>query len=235
MEWLQSLINSETTPVLTAFLLGLLTAISPCPLATNIAAIGYICKDTKKSRNILKNGLLYCLGRMLAYTILAVVLVSILKSGMSMFGLQKFVSTWGEKLLGPALVIMGLLMLFGNKLNMPSFGFKGNAEGLKNRGAWGALLLGVLFAMAFCPTSGMFYFGMLIPMATATSAGSLLAVVFAIATALPVLIVAWLLAFSINSLGNFYGNMKTIEHWTSVIVGSLFVLIGLYECYIVYL
>ena len=125
MEWLQSLINSETTPVLTAFLLGLLTAISPCPLATNIAAIGYICKDTKKSRNILKNGLLYCFGRMLAYTILAVVLVSILKSGMSMFGLQKFVSTWGEKLLGPALAIMGLLMLFGNKLNMPSFGFKG--------------------------------------------------------------------------------------------------------------
>ena len=142
MEWLQSLINSETTPVLTAFLLGLLTAISPCPLATNIAAIGYICKDTKKSRNILKNGLLYCFGRMLAYTILAVVLVSILKSGMSMFGLQKFVSTWGEKLLGPALVIMGLLMLFGNKLNMPSFGFKGNAEGLKNRGAWGSFAFG---------------------------------------------------------------------------------------------
>ena len=106
---------------------------------------------------------------------------------------------------------------------------------LFSRGAWGALLLGVLFAMAFCPTSGMFYFGMLIPMATATSAGSLLAVVFAVATALPVLIVAWLLAFSINSLGNFYGKMKTIEHWTSVIVGSLFVLIGLYECYIVYL
>lgn len=235
MEWLQSLINSETTPVLTAFLLGLLTAISPCPLATNIAAIGYICNDTKQSRNILKNGLLYCLGRMLAYTILAVVLVSILKSGMSMFGLQKFVSTWGEKLLGPALVIMGLLMLFGNRLNLPSFGFKGNAECLKNRGAWGALLLGVLFAMAFCPTSGMFYFGMLIPMATATTAGSLLAVVFALSTALPVLIVAWLLAFSINSLGKFYGKMKTIEHWTSVVVGTLFVLIGLYECYIVYL
>ncbi|MGM9819415.1 MAG: aromatic aminobenezylarsenical efflux permease ArsG family transporter [Candidatus Onthomorpha sp.] len=235
MEWLQSLINSETTPVLTAFLLGLLTAISPCPLATNIAAIGYICNDTKQSRNILKNGLLYCLGRMFAYTILAVVLVSILKSGMSMFGLQKFVSTWGEKLLGPALVIMGLLMLFGNRLNLPSFGFKGNAESLKNRGAWGALLLGVLFAMAFCPTSGMFYFGMLIPMATATTAGSLLAVVFALATALPVLIVAWLLAFSINSLGKFYGKMKTIERWTSVIVGTLFVLIGLYECYIVYL
>lgn len=203
MEWLQSLINSETTPILTAFLLGLLTAISPCPLATNIAAIGYICKDTKKSRNILKNGLLYCLGRMLAYTILAVVLVSILKSGMSMFGLQKFVSTWGEKLLGPALVIMGLLMLLGNKLNMPSFGFKGNAEGLKNRGAWGALLLGVLFAMAFCPTSGMFYFGMLIPMATATSAGSLLAVVFCNRNRITCVDCGMAACFQHQQLGNF--------------------------------
>ena len=158
-----------------------------------------------------------------------------LRGGIDTFNLQSSISRWGELLVAPLLLIIGVLMLVDVRMPLSKLGFGVSDRAERLRGKCGALLLGMLFAMAFCPTSGMFYFGMLIPMATATSAGSLLAVVFAIATALPVLIVAWLLAFSINSLGNFYGKMKTIEHWTSVIVGSLFVLIGLYECYIVYL
>ena len=150
--------------------------------------------------------------------------------------IQKFIGTWGEMLLGPALIVIGLLMLFSHRLNLPQFGFNGsNAEGLKKRGGWGAFLLGVLFAMAFCPTSGMFYFGMLIPMSATTTMGYLLPVVFALATALPVLIVAWLLAFSMQEVGRFYGWMKGIERWATIIVGVLFILIGLYECYIIYL
>ena len=153
-----------------------------------------------------------------------------------MFGIQKFISTWGEMLLGPALIVIGLLMLFSHRLNLPQFGFNGsNAEGLKKRGGWGAFLLGVLFAMAFCPTSGMFYFGMLIPMSATATLGYLLPAVFAFATALPVLVVAWLLAFSMQEVGKFYGRMKGIERLTTVIVGVLFILIGLYECYIIYL
>lgn len=236
MEWLQTLLDSSTTPVLTAFLLGLLTAISPCPLATNIAAIGYIGKDIEDRRRVFLNGLLYTAGRIVAYTVLGLVLILIIRQGASMFGIQKFIGTWGEMLLGPALIVIGLLMLFSQRLQLPQFGFNGsNVEGLKRHGGRGAFLLGVLFAMAFCPTSGMFYFGMLIPMSATATMGYLLPVVFAIATALPVLIVAWLLAFSMQEVGRFYGWMKDIERWTTIIVGVLFVLIGLYECYIIYL
>ncbi len=236
MEWLQTLLDSSTTPVLTAFLLGLLTAISPCPLATNIAAIGYIGKDIEDRRHVFLNGLLYTAGRMVAYTVLGLVLIQIIRQGASMFGIQKFIGTWGEMLLGPALIVIGLLMLFSHRLQLPQFGFNGsNVEGLKRHGGRGAFLLGVLFAMAFCPTSGMFYFGMLIPMSATATMGYLLPVVFALATALPVLIVAWLLAFSMQEVGRFYGWMKGIERWTTIIVGVLFVLIGLYECYIIYL
>ena len=236
MEWLQTLLDSSTTPVLTAFLLGLLTAISPCPLATNIAAIGYIGKDIEDRRRVFLNGLLYTAGRIVVYTVLGLVLILIIRQGASMFGIQKFIGTWGEMLLGPALIVIGLLMLFSHRLNLPQFGFNGsNVEGLKKHGGWGAFLLGVLFAMAFCPTSGMFYFGMLIPMSATATMGYLLPVVFALATALPVLIVTWLLAFSMQEVGRFYGWMKGIERWTTIIVGVLFVLIGLYECYIIYL
>lgn len=236
MEWLQTLLDSSTTPVLTAFLLGLLTAISPCPLATNIAAIGYIGKDIEDRRRVFLNGLLYTAGRIVAYTVLGLVLILIIRQGASMFGIQKFIGTWGEMLLGPALIVIGLLMLFSQRLQLHQFGFNGsNVEGLKRHGGRGAFLLGVLFAMAFCPTSGMFYFGMLIPMSATATMGYLLPVVFAIATALPVLIVAWLLAFSMQEVGRFYGWMKDIERWTTIIVGVLFVLIGLYECYIIYL
>lgn len=236
MEWLQTLLDSSTTPVLTAFLLGLLTAISPCPLATNIAAIGYIGKDIEDRRRVFLSGLLYTAGRIVAYTVLGLLLILVIRQGASMFSIQKFISTWGEILLGPALIVIGLLMLFSHRLQLPQFGFNGsNVEGLKRHGGRGAFLLGVLFAMAFCPTSGMFYFGMLIPMSATATMGYLLPVVFALATALPVLIVAWLLAFSMQEVGRFYGWMKGIERWTTIIVGVLFVLIGLYECYIIYL
>lgn len=232
MEWLQTCLDSSTTPVLTAFLLGLLTALSPCPLATNIAAIGFIGKDITSRRRIFRNGLLYTLGRVVAYTALGVVLILILKEGASLFGVQKIIGKYGEIILGPALVIIGLLVLFGDKLRLPSFGFKGDGEALAHKGGRGAFLLGMLFAMAFCPTSGVFYFGMLIPMSATATAGYLLPVFFAVATALPVLVVAWILAFSVQRIGSFYGKMQTIQKWLNWMVGGVFTAIGIYYCVI---
>lgn len=234
MEWLQTLLDNSTTPLVTALLLGLLTALSPCPLATNIAAIGYIGKDIEDRRSVFRKGLLYTLGRVVAYTLLGIVLIGIIRSGASMFGVQKFIGTWGELLLGPLLIVIGLLMLFGHRLNLPQFGFNGKGEGLAKKGSWGAFLLGVLFAMAFCPSSGMFYFGMLIPMSARATMGYLLPVVFAVATALPVLIVAWILAFSAGEIGKFYGRVKTIERWLSIVVGVVFIIVGIYQTYQIY-
>jgi hypothetical protein len=230
MDWLQTLLDSSTAPALTAFLLGLLTAISPCPLATNIAAIGYISKDIESRRCIFRNGVLYTIGRIIAYTVLGITLISILKEGASVFGIQKTIGKWGELLLGPLLLVIGLFMLFGHRLNIPQFGFSGNGEGLARKGGWGALLLGILFAMAFCPSSGVLYFGMLIPMSVTASAGWLLPVLFAVATALPVLAVAWILAFSVEKVGAFYGKLRTIQKWLNVIVGLLFIDVGVYYC-----
>ena len=234
MEWLQTLLDSSTTPALTAFLLGLLTAVAPCPMATNIAAIGFIGKDIESRSRIFYKGLLYTLGRVIAYTLLGIILIMIFKEGSSLFGIQKFIGKYGELILGPALLLIGLFMLFGNKLKLPSFGFKGNGEGLARKGRWGAFLLGVLFAMAFCPTSGVFYFGMLIPMSATTAAGYLLPVLFAVATALPVLIVAWILAFSVQHIGSFYGKIQTVQKWLNRIVGGVFTIIGVYYCVMMY-
>ena len=234
MDWLQTLLDNSTAPALTAFLLGLLTAISPCPLATNIAAIGYIGKDIESRKRIFLNGVLYTAGRVIAYTLLGIILISILKEGASVFGIQKAIGKWGELLLGPLLLVIGLFMLFGSKLNLPQFGFGGSGEGLARKGGWDALLLGILFAMAFCPTSGVFYFGMLIPMSVTASAGWLLPVLFAIATALPVLVVAWILAFSVEKIGDFYGKIRAIQKWVNIIVGVLFIAVGIYYCIIMY-
>lgn len=233
MEYLQNLLDGSTVPAVTAFLLGLLTAISPCPLATNITAIGYISRDITDRNRIFRDGLLYALGRIAAYTLLGAVLIAILREGASMFALQKAISRYGEMLLAPALILIGLFMLFGHKLKLPQFGFSGG-DRIKKRGGWGALLLGVLFAMAFCPTSGIFYFGMLIPMSAAETGGYLLPAVFALATALPVVAVAWILAYSVAGLGRFYSRMQVFQKWLNRIVALLFIAVGVYYGIIYY-
>ncbi len=236
MVWIQSLLDSSTTPIFTAFLLGLLTAVSPCPLATNVTAIGFISRDLESRHRIFWNGLLYTLGRVLSYTILGVILITILREGSSLFQIQKAISKYGEMVLAPALILIGLFMLFGDKLKLPSFGFSGSGgDKLKSRGGIGALLLGVLFALAFCPTSGVFYFGMLIPMSAGATAGYLMPVVFAIATALPVIIVAWVLAYSVGEIGKVYNRIKVFQKWFSLIVALLFIAVGIYYGIMFYL
>ena len=234
MDVLQTLLDNSTTPVLTAFLLGLLTALSPCPLATNIAAIGYIGKDVGNRRLIFRNGLLYTLGRLMGYTLLGVVLIAIVREGSSLFGIQQAIATAGEVLLGPALTVIGLYMLFGSRLSLPQLRVGSNAENLAGKGGRGALLIGVLFALAFCPTSGVLYFGMLIPMSATVTAGYLLPAVYAVATALPVIAVAWILAFSVQRIGSFYGRMKTVQKWMNRVAGAVFTVVGIYYCIMMY-
>lgn len=235
MDFLQQMLDNSTVPSITALLLGLLTAISPCPLATNIAAIGYISRDIESRKKIFMNGLLYALGRIIAYTVLGVILITILREGTSMFGIQKNIAKYGELIIGPALLLIGLYMLVADRINLPKFGFNSNAEGLARHGSLGAMLLGILFALAFCPTSGIFYFGMLIPMSATAAEGYLLPVIFAVATALPVLAVSWILAFSFKRIGSFYGKLKTLQKWLNLIVAVLFLIIGIYYCIYLFL
>ncbi|HCK25129.1 MAG TPA: cytochrome C biogenesis protein [Bacteroides graminisolvens] len=187
MEFLQSLLDNSNLPVLTAFILGLLTAVSPCPLATNITAIGFISKDIQSRNRIFWSGILYTLGRVISYTILGFILIPILREGASMFAIQKAISKYGDVFIAPALILIGLFMLLGNRLNLPKFGFSAGDKTQALKGSWGSLLLGTLFALAFCPTSGVFYFGMLMPMAAAETGGYLLPGVFSLGNRLPVI------------------------------------------------
>ena len=235
MDFLQNLLDNSNIPVITAFLLGLLTAISPCPLATNITAIGFISKDIGNRNKIFLGGLLYTLGRVMAYTVLGIILISILKEGSSMFSLQKGISKYGEILIAPVLIFVGVFMLFGDRLNLPKFGFSGTGKAEKLKGNLGSLLLGVLFALAFCPTSGLFYFGMLIPMSAAEPGGYLLPIVYAVATGLPVILVAWILAYSVAGIGKFYNRIQVFQKWFNRVVAVLFIAVGIYYAYINYL
>ncbi len=233
--WLQNILESNTTPLVTAFILGLLTAISPCPLATNITAIGYIGKDIESPHRIFWNGILYTIGRIFTYMCIGFVLIPLLREGASIYTIQKILGKYGDIIISPALVIIGLFMLFGDKLNLSKLGFNIRSEKLRTKGSWGALMLGIIFSLAFCPSSGVLYFGMLMPMAATETGGYLLPFVYAIATGLPVIVVAWILAYSISGLGKAYNRIQVFQKWMNLIIALLFITVGIYYAIILWL
>ena len=225
MEFLQSILENTQYSFVTAMILGLMTAISPCPLATNISAIGFISRDIENRKRVFINGLVYTLGRAISYTALAVILFF----GASKMNISMLFQGWGEKLLGPLLILIGLFMLDIIKIKFPGFSGLTEKIGEKGKGSyWSTLLLGMLFALAFCPYSGVLYFAILIPMTVASASSLYLPIVFAIATGLPVIIFAWLLAFAVGNVGKLYNNIKTFELWFRRIVAVLFILVGIY-------
>jgi cytochrome c biogenesis protein CcdA len=233
MEFLQSLLDNTQTPILYAFILGLMTSISPCPLATNITAIAYISKDIENKRKIFANGLLYTFGRAISYTLIGLLLFF----GASKFEVSKFFTSNVEVFLGPLLIVIGVLMLDFIKIKFPSFGnLSEKMQNKSNKGsAWRALLLGVVFALAFCPYSAVLYFGMLIPMTIASPTGLYLPLVYAIATGLLVIVIAYLLAFSVSSIGNFYKKIQVFQKWFNRVVAVIFIIVGLYYVYLFYI
>jgi sulfite exporter TauE/SafE len=232
-ELLNSLISNSTAPFLTAALLGLMTAISPCPLATNITAVGYISKDVENKRKVFINGVVYTLGRAVSYTLIAVIIFI----GADQFRISGVFQKYGEKIIGPLLIIIGFLMLDILKINFSggvSTLSKGFKDKKKNR-YWDALLLGIVFALAFCPYSGVLYFGMLIPITISSASGLYLPVVFAVATGIPVLVFAWLIAYTVSGVGKLYNRLKLFEIWFRKIIAVVFIGVGIYYIVIIYL
>ncbi|MCK5339244.1 MAG: sulfite exporter TauE/SafE family protein [Bacteroidales bacterium] len=231
MEYLQQLLDQSQWPLLSAFILGLMMAISPCPLATNITAIAYIGKDLENRRKVFYNGLIYTLGRIVSYSTLGVAIYY----GASGYKISDIFQGYGERLLGPVLLIVGILML-----NLIPWGWLRIAKidwqkklRIDSGSYLGMFLLGVVFALAFCPYSGVLYFALLIPL-TIESSNLLLPPVFAIATGFPVIIVAWLIAFTLSGVGNFYNRIKAFEIWFRWIVAGLFIFTGMYFIWIFY-
>ncbi|RMG78083.1 MAG: sulfite exporter TauE/SafE family protein [Bacteroidetes bacterium] len=226
MEFLQSVIDQYNIPIISAFVLGLMTAISPCPLATNITATAFISKNITDKRKVLWSGVMYALGRALSYTAIGLIIYL----GAGKFHIARFFQQNGEKYLGPLLILLGLIMLNVISLNfLGASGFQEKfSEKVKGRGLWGAFLLGVVFALAFCPYSGALYFGVLIPMSISSPSGLILPVIFAIGTGLPVILFTYLLAFAAHKIGVVFNQITKIEKAMRYVVGGVFLMTGLY-------
>jgi cytochrome c-type biogenesis protein len=225
MEFLTNLLDNSTIPWITAFLLGLMTAISPCPLATNITAVGFISKDLENRNRVFINGLFYTLGRALTYTLIVVIIYF----GADQFKFSGFFQQYGEKIIGPLLLLIGVFMLDIIRINFPLFSRL--SEKMENRKSWrfiDVLLLGTVFALAFCPYSGVLYFGILVPMTIASPSGLYLPFVFAIATGIPVIIFAWVLAYTVSGVGGLYNKIKIFELWFRRIIAVLIIAVGIY-------
>lgn len=231
MPFLESLGRSNI-PLIAAFFIGLMTAISPCPLATNITAIAYASKKIGNSKHAFLVGVLYTIGRMIVYIGIAAIIVWI---GISSFSLSIPLQKYGKVLLGPLLLIFGILML-----GIINFGFGKSSDKLaklkeyfSEKGLIGSLFLGMLFALAFCPISAVFYFGMLIPLAIQNSDPIIVPSIFAIATSLPVIIFSLILAFSISKIGDVMKKVQVFEKWIRKVVAVIFIIVGLYYIFLI--
>jgi cytochrome c-type biogenesis protein len=230
-----------------ALYLGVLTSISPCPLATNIAAISYVGRKVGDSRSVMVAGLLYTLGRCLLYLALAVLLAT---TALSIPAVAVFLQKYMHLVLAPIFLLLGMFLV---GLITTSVGGAGVTEGMQKRvdtmGIWGALLLGALFAVSFCPTSAAWFFGLIalimgseagaittllakvgisLPQASLPGGTLVLPFIYGIGTALPVLVVAFLLAYSAKSIGKTYHVLSKVEWWARQITGWIFILAGVY-------
>jgi len=230
MEFLQTLLENYNIPILSAFILGLMTSISPCPLATNITATAFISKNIASKRTVFLSGVIYSLGRAFSYTVIGLILYF----GASKFQVGRFFQQNGEKYLGPLLIIFGLIMLNIIRLNfLGKFNFTEKlSEKFINKGLLGSFLIGVIFALAFCPYSGALYFGLLIPMTISSFDGLYLPIIFAVGTGVPVILFTYLLAFTASKISVFYNRISKVERWTRTIAGIVFVIVGLYYIFI---
>ncbi|MCO6437594.1 MAG: sulfite exporter TauE/SafE family protein [Phycisphaerae bacterium] len=205
---------------------GILTAISPCPLATNVAAISFISRRVDSPRAAFLTGMLYTLGRSLVYVAIATILVgSLLSAPTVSITLQKYMN----KLLGPILILLGMVLL--DLIALPARGSDlGQRVGQRvaDWGVWGGLLLGIVFALSFCPASATLYFAGLIPLAVKYESSLMLPAVFGISTALPVLLFAILIVTSANAMAKAFNRISAFERWARRLTGVIFLLVGVY-------
>jgi cytochrome c-type biogenesis protein len=214
-------------PVIAAFLIGLLAAISPCPLTTNITALAYISRNITDRKYVAIAGALYTLGRMVSYfTIGAIIILA----GVNIPGLANSLQSSGEIFLGPLLIVAGILML--GIIKIPALRGGGRlariGEKVAKRRWLGPFLLGVIFALAFCPYTALLFFAVLMPLSIESTAGITFPAVFAIGTGLPVLIFAILLSFGVSKVSTWLNKVTAAEKWVRRIAAVVFIGVGIY-------
>jgi len=219
--------ESGSVAVVSALWLGILTSISPCPLAANIAAVSYVGRHVGSPRRVLLAGALYTAGRSFAYLVLGAAAVWSL---MSVVSASNFLQSSFSRLIGPMLIVVGLFLL-----GLFSFSFRGVGvsaamrERIDRAGIWGALPLGAILALAFCPVSAALFFGSLVPLATQSRSPILLPAVYGVGTGLPVVVFAVLIAMGVGWMGAALDRLQTFEKWARFATGAVFVGVGIFE------
>ena len=221
------LTESGSLPIIAAFLIGLLAAISPYPMATNITAMAYISRNITDRKYVVTSGLLYMLGRMVSYSMVGMLVILV---GLSIPGISEALQDWGEIILGPLFIIVGILMLGIVKIPFVQGGgrLSSLAERVANKGRLGAFLMGVIFALAFCPYTAILFFAVLIPLAMQSTGGITFPAVFALGTGLPVLIFAVLLSFGVAKVSQWFNKVTAAERVMRRIVALVFIGVGIY-------
>jgi cytochrome c biogenesis protein CcdA len=218
--------NGLALGILTAFWLGILTSISPCPLATNVAAISYMARSVARTRTVILSGVAYSAGRMVTYVLVALV---ILESVFSIPSVSYFLQKYMNKALGPLLILVGMVLV-----GLISFRGAGSgateriARQAGTRGVWGAGVLGVVFALSFCPVSAALFFGSLIPLSLKHSSPVALPAAYGAGTGLPVLVFAFVIALGTRQVAAVFNKLTQVERWLRLVTGGVFIAVGIY-------
>ena len=213
---------------LTALWLGVLTSISPCPLATNIVAVSFIGKRLGSPGRVLLSGLLYTAGRVLTYVVLGAIVVAGL---LSIPVVSTFLQKYMNKLLGPILILAGMFLLELLKFSLPGFSAPEKLQKRVERGGvWGAGLLGIVFALSFCPISAALFFGSLVPLSVHHRSEVLLPLLYGVGTGLPVIVFAFMIALGMKAVSRAFSKISRIEAWARRITGVVFIVVGVYYC-----
>jgi cytochrome c biogenesis protein CcdA len=170
--------------------------------------------------------LLYSLGRMIGFTLIGLLIITI---GLETQAIRNFLEDVGTYVLGPLLILAGILMLVIDRF---SFGGSGRIATLGNKvsiwGLLGALLMGIIFALAFCPYSALLFFAVLIPIALTTTGGVFLPPLFAIGTGLPVVFFGVLIAAGVTAVSRWINNLGKAEKIMRIIMAIVFIGVGIF-------
>lgn len=221
---LTELYSNSNFPFWSAALLGLLIAVAPCPMTLNITAIAFISRNISNKKRVFSNGIYFTLGTLVSYSALAMLIYY----GANLTKLSLFFQQYSQAIIGPLLLVVGVFMTGYLTFNSPSFSkIVQRFEKYQTFRPWDSFLLGFVLSLAFCPYSGVLYFGILMPLILSTST-PLLVLAFSLAAAIPVVIFAWLIAFSISELGKVFKKANVLERWFRLMIACIFMAVGCY-------
>jgi len=217
-------------------LLGLLFSFDACPMLANIAAISYISRDLTNKKRLIIKCLYFVFGKIMMLIVLSSALIFFIKSGSKILNFGQFFLNYWETILTSSLIFFGLLLLFAHKISWLRVMFSAEKFDLKSRRKknakkdnFGVFILGAVLSLAFCPTNAVLFFGILIPLSVSVSYGFFtLPVVFSLTTALPVILIALIMIFSIKNIDKFYKIADKYSKIAIKVTGILLILAGIF-------